>query len=249
MSNVIVVQSHTQPLPHAWLQTCIESVKKWAALNQFAYHYFDDELFSFIPVEIYENTKDQKVIATDLARLKILQDYLNKGFETVIWCDADFLIFNPNKFKLTEEAYALGREVWVQEDVNNSGKLVTHVKVHNAFMLYRKNNAFLDFYTETAEKLLIKNTGTIPPQFIGPKLLTALHNIAQCPVQETAGMLSPLVMKDIAAGGGEAIDMFRQKSVSKVYAANLCNSLFGEGGYSANVMDECLKVLFREQTI
>lgn len=249
MSKTIVIQSHCLPLPYAWLQLCIDSVKEWAAFHEFEYAFLDDELFNYISQAILDKTKQQKVIATDIARLRLIQRYLNEGYDTVVWCDADFVIFNAEKFILNEDAYALGREVWVQEDAKNPGKLSAHVKVHNAFMLYRKDNSFLDFYIETAEKLILQNQGSMPPQFVGPKLLTALHNIAQCPVQESAGMLSPLVIKDIASGAGEALELFKHKSKYPIHAANVCNSLFAKDEYSAKQLDQCLNVLFKDRAI
>jgi hypothetical protein len=72
--------------------------------------------------------------------------------------------------------------------VSQLWKLRAYVKVRNAFLMFRKGNHFLDFYTATAQRLLRLNQGSMPPQFIGPKLLTALHNVAICPVMETAGM-------------------------------------------------------------
>ncbi|MDH5447185.1 MAG: hypothetical protein OEY52_16670, partial [Gammaproteobacteria bacterium] len=160
--------------------------------------------------------------ATDLARLYVLKNYLLQGYEQVVWLDADFLVFDPEEFVLPTSQYAFGREVWVQKD--NSGKLRAYKKIHNAFMMFNKGNSFLDFYIETAERLLWKNTGSIPPQFIGPKLLTALHNIALFPVMEEAAMLSPLVVKDIIKGAGTALDMFIAQSPSKISGANLCVS-------------------------
>ena len=65
---------------------------------------------------------------------------------------------------------------------------------------------------ENFTSLLRLNQGRIPAQFIGPKWLTALHNIALCPVMESAAMLSPLVMRDYLAGQGEALRLFQKKS-------------------------------------
>ena len=177
----------------------MDSVKAWAKLNEFEYSCIGEELFDYVPAALLDKTKHQKVIATDLARLKALQDFITKGFDTVVWCDADFLIFKPEKFVLPNDLYAVGREIWIQEDKSDSNKLVAFVKVHNAFMMYKKGNSFLDFYTDTAQRLLSQNNGRMPPQFIGPKLLTSIHNVAQCPVLETAGMLNSLVVKDIAS--------------------------------------------------
>ena len=244
MSNTLVLQSHKKPLPYQWLARCMDSVKCWAQMNQFDYQYIGDDLFDYVPAPLLDKTKHQKVIATDLARLKALQDYITKGFDTVVWCDADFLIFTPEKFILPNELYSIGREIWVQEDKNDSNKLVTFVKVHNAFMMYKKGNSFLDFYTDTAERLLLQNNGRIPPQFIGPKLLTAIHNVVQCPVLETAGMLSPLVVKDIAIGGGAALDLFKQKSPQKILTANLCSSSYESDEVSEEEIEKCIINLY-----
>ncbi len=222
MSSTLVIQSHRSPLPFPWLEDCLQSVRQWAQHNQFDYLFLNNEFFDEVPQILLDKTRKQTVIATDLARLFKLQYYLRQGYQTVVWCDADFLIFDPEQFVLEPTSYALGREVWVQYD--KQGKLKSYSKVHNAFMLFRQGNSFLDFYTESAERLLRLTTGDIPPQFIGPKLLSAIHNIVRCPVQENAGMLSPLVLQDIAAGGGDALDLFIQQSAAPIAAGNLCSS-------------------------
>ena len=81
------------------------------------------------------------------------------------------------------------------------------------------------------------------PQFIGPKLLTALHNIIQCPVMETAGMLSPLVMRDLIEGQGTALNLFRQQSPSALAGANLSSSLTEREGFSEMEMETLVKQL------
>ncbi len=243
MLNTLILQSHRQPLPAEWMQECIASVQAWAKSNCFDYAFIGDELFDYVSDSILEKTKAQRVIATDLARLKALKSYLAKGYETVVWCDADFLIFLPEKLHLPDEKYAVGREVWVQNEKNNIKKLTAHVKVHNAFMMFKKGNSFLNFYIDTAERLLVNNIGSMPPQFIGPKLLTAVHNVAQCPVLESAGMLCPLVIKDIANGGGSALDFLQKKSLQPMAAANLCGSLFEKGEVSADEVNKCIRNL------
>jgi len=189
-----------------------------------------DEIFESLDSELIEKTATQKVIASDLARLKAIQQALAEGYQRVIWCDADFLIFNPQQFTLPESSFALGREVWIQED--NNKRLRAYTKVHNAFMIFSQGNHFLDYYTASAEQLLRANQGRMPPQFIGPKLLTALHNMVSCPVMETAGMLSPLVILDILKGDGKALQLFKQKSTTFPAGANLCSSVTASEGFS-----------------
>ena len=222
MLNTLVIQSHRSPLPYPWLTYCLDAVRRWCELNKYEYQFLGDDLFDFVPEDLLEKVKDQTVIAADIARLNVLRDALGKGFDTVVWLDADFLIFDPVNFVLPDELYAIGREVWIQYD--RQGRLKVYKKVHNAFLMFRQGNSFLNFYADTAERLLQQNHGGMPPQFIGPKLLTALHNITQLPVMESAGMLSPLVIKDIVRGEGEALQLFIEHSPCPIAGANLCTS-------------------------
>ncbi len=228
-SETLVIQSHSHPLPLHWLQICLDSVQNWAHRNQFDYRFVNDEtLFASLSTDLLDKTQNQKVIATDLGRLHLLQAGLMEGYQTVVWCDADFLVINPDNFIIPKSDYALGREVWVQR--NESGKLRSYKKVHNAFLMFRQGNHFLDFYADTAERLLRLNHGNMSPQFIGPKLLTALHNIVACPVMENAGMLSPLVIRDLLNGSGDAMALFKQKSSHRIDGANLSASMSDETG-------------------
>jgi len=243
LKQTLVIQSHRTPLPFAWLQECIDSVQTWAADSRFDYQWLSDEIFDSLDSELIEKTETQKVIASDLARLKAIQQALAKSYQRVVWCDADFLIFNAQQFILPESSFALGREVWIQED--NNQKLRAYSKVHNAFLMFCQGNHFLDYYTASAEQLLRANQGRMPPQFIGPKLLTALHNMIECPIMETAGMLSPLVIRDILAGDGKALRLFKQKSPSFPAGANLCSSVTASEGFGEVEMQCLIKKLKR----
>jgi len=245
MSDTLVIESHQSPLPYPWLGPCLDSVRNWCGLNEYEYRFMGDALFDAVPDSLLEKTRHQKVIATDLARLILLQQALSNGYQTVIWLDADFLIFNPAGFTIPDAPFALGREVWVQHD--KLGKLKAFKKVHNAFLMFRRGNHFLDFYADTAERLLSQNQGSMPPQFIGPKLLTALHNTAMLPVMETAGMLSPLVINAIVQGGGAALDLFRQRSPQPIAGANLCISSREKNAVSDAEMEQLINRLIENQ--
>ena len=228
MSDTLVIQSHRAPLPLPWLEPCLESVRAWAAARDFDYRFVGDELFDPVDPAIRAKTRDRIVIAADLARLHWLERTLAEGYACAIWCDADFLIFAPADFEPPATPYALGREVWVQVDAG--GRLKVHRKVHNAFLMFRRGNAFLDFYADSAKRLIALNRGRMPPQFVGPKLLTALHNVVQCPVMERAGMLGPRVLEDILAGGGPALELMLERSEVAPAGANLSASLASTSG-------------------
>lgn len=245
--KTLVLQSHTYPLPHTWIKLCIDSVKNWATANSYDYLFLGDEIFNSVDEDILEKTSSQPVIATDLARIISMKNHLSNGYDRVIWCDADFLIFAPANFSLLQEPYLLGREVWIQND--KECKLTAHIKVHNAFMMFQQGNSFLDFYIDNAKRFLIRNTGNVPPQFIGPKLLTAIHNIIQCPVLETAGMLSPSVINDIANKSGPALALFKQRSPQAITAANLCSSLYKDDSKNKKIIETTIDVLLSNQII
>jgi hypothetical protein len=244
MPATLVIQSHREPLPCTWLRRCLDSVAAWAHQNRYDYRYLGDEIFAPLDRELLAKTHIQRVIASDLARLVSLQQGLAEGFDRVVWCDADFLIFDAARFVLPDDDFALGREVWVQHDRQH--RLRSFVKVHNAFLMFRRGNHFLDFYQDSAERLLRLNQGSMPPQFIGPKLLTALHNIVQCPVMESAAMLSPMVIRDRLAGQGEALRLFQKKSSVAPAGANLSSSLTRSEGPGDHDMNRLIDLLLAD---
>lgn len=240
MARTLVIQSQAEPLPQAWMRQCLDSVRDWARGAGFEYRFVDDALFDFVDADLRDSIRDHKVIASDLARLRWAQQALEQGNQCVVWCDADFLIFDAPKFELPADDCAVGREIWVQRDGEG---LRVYPKVHNAFLMFRRGNALLDFYADTAARLLRLNRGNVPPQFIGPKLLSALHNIARFPVMDAAAMLSPAVIRDLLAGGGPALDRFREASPAAPAGANLSASLCRSEGLDESAMSRLIELL------
>lgn len=232
----------------------MDSVINWSDTNQYEYRFLDNSLFDYLDPALVVKLSEQRVIATDLARLYAIREGLKK-FDRVVWLDTDFLIFAPDQFLLPaqselKEGYMLGREVWVQQDKERPNKLKSYVKVHNAFLLFDRENSFLEFYLQHAERLLEQCDGPMPPQFIGPKLLTALHNVVGCPVLESAGMLSPLVIDDLLSKGEQccALNLMKKKSPMPMAGANLCRSLVVQGQRSSEDMESLVAKLLKNGT-
>lgn len=219
------------------------SVRDWANDKGFGYRFEDDALFARLPEDIFEKLlggeRKHVVVATDLARLYWLREVLESGAETALWLDADIFVCDPVRFTLPGSLFAVGREVWVQQGSDH--KLQSYKKVHNAYLLFRRDNPFLSYYLHAAEQIIRQHNGRhMVPQLIGPKLLTALHNVVQCPVAERAGMLSALVLRNVLEGGGDALRLFLQRSPECPAAVNLCGSSVQSGEVSA---DEMLAVI------
>ena len=205
------------------MQRCLDSVGAWAESRGFDYRFLDDEFFALAPDWLREKTAERPMVTADFARLIAIRRALAEGYDAAVWCDADFLIFAAERLDLPADSYAFGREVWIADDAD--GVPHANVKIHNAFMLFRQDNPFLDFYIHAAERMLHAHVGPMVPQFIGPKFLTSIHNMLQCPVVETAGMLSPPVIRDLLDGGGRSLELLRRRSQVRLAGVNLCASL------------------------
>jgi len=236
---ICVFQSHRSPLPHAWLQNCLASVKAWAESRHYDYRFVGDELFAVLPDDIRLRQDLSPVIRSDLARLRFAESLL-KDYQTVIWLDADTLVLSVEGLSPPEQLCSVGRENWIQMDAK--GRLRNYRKVHNAAMVFHRDGSLLPFYADSAERLLRANRAGMPAQFIGPKLLSALHNTVQLPVWESAAMMSPLVGLDLLGKGeGRALSMWHNAHQDNIAAVNLCSSSCARGDLSdaemANIID------------
>lgn len=223
--KTIVVQSHSSSRIVPWIASCLQSVKDWAERSGFDYRFLGDELFDQIPAWVRDMVGGQTVIATDLARLRLMQQCFREGYDRAIWLDADMLVFAPEHFTVGGGPHAVGREVWVQKE--DRGRLKAYRKVHNAYLMATKDDSFLPFYADSAEQMLARAKPPLVPQFIGPKLLTALHNLTGLQVEERAGMLSPLALRGVHDGGGEAHEMTVAGHGEQPAAYNLSASYCG----------------------
>jgi len=245
--KTVVYQSYRNNDVPDWIALCLQSVQSWADRIGADYRFYGDELFDRVPAWYLNKTKDRLVVATDLGRLMLAKELLAEGYDRVVWLDADMLVFAPECFDLKiDTQYAFGREVWIQRDEKD--RLKAYRKIHNAFFVFTQENSFLDFYIHSCLSIIQRIEGHMVPQIVGPKFLTAIHNIVACPVVEEAGMCSPLVIRDILKGGGPALDLFHQESPSCVFAVNMSASLEGVE-LSAQEMERVCRLLLARKEL
>jgi hypothetical protein len=238
--KTIIYQSFRRSNVPAWVETCIGSVRAWAEMRKFSYRFFDDEIFDRVPFWVLEKTGEYRQTATDLGRLILAQELLREGYDRVVWIDADVLIFSPIGFTVeTDQGFAFGRESWVQPNAN--GGIKVYKNVHNAISVFCKGNSFLEFYIHSSLNILKRADGPLVPQIIGPKFLTALHNIIGFNLIEDVGMASPLVIDDLANGGGVAWDLLEKTNPVHVSALNLCTSLVEKDVNGVHVSDSLVE--------
>ena len=239
MSETLVIQSYRTENVPAWINSCLGSVEAWASLCGLDYRFFGNEIFQRVPAWYRERAKGCLPVLTDLGRLILVREALGSGVGTVIWVDADILIFDPEKLRVDIDAeYAFSRELWVQPGARG---LKVYRNVHNAFCMFRQGNPFLDFYIHACLSVMRRVDSNVPNQIVGTKLLTAMHNIIGFPLVEQVGMASPLVLQDLSAGaGGPALTRLVAKSPVTLRAVNLCGSLVGQKVDGVSINDDLM---------
>ena len=221
--TTVVVQSCSAAQQAGWIGTCLDSARQWCDRQGYDYRFFGDEIFRLVPGWYRDKIGNRKPVATDYARLILMQKALEQGYEQVIWLDADVLVFDQSLELEFEGSCAFGQEVWVQA-VDET--FAARRNVHNAVCVFRKGCPVLPFLVYTVESIIRRiDPQHIAPQIAGPKLLTALHSICGFALLPQVGALSPDVVADMCEGGGPALNLLRRKSVIKPKAVNLCASL------------------------
>lgn len=241
--SVLLFQS-TRPGPRpSWLTLCLESAQALAQQRGWDYQLSGDELFEPLPTWFIKKVGERTPILSDLGRLLAAREHL-KQYERVVWLDADVLIFAPEQFTLPRGPFGFGRERWVQPK-GRGWKI--HRSVCNALCTFTRGDPFLDFYIYTCQSVIRRaDPDYIAPQMIGPKLLTALHHIADLPFTECIGSASPDLLIDITTGEGEALRAYTRDfeqtqqadGVNFEAGLNLCHSLVGVETYRGEVLSE-----------
>lgn len=221
MRTAVIQSFRTTDTPE-WISRCLDSVKQWCATRQYDWCFCGDELFARVPGWYMDKTGPGPV-AADYARLVLAQEKLAAGYDTVIWLDADTLVLDDALQLTTDRSCAFGQEFWVQEE---QGKLKVRRNVHNAVCLFHQGDVVLPFLAETVASIIRRaDPDHIAPQMVGPKLLTALHSLHDFALLPQVGALSPAVVTDLVAGGGQALAQLLAHTPVPLQAVNLCASL------------------------
>ena len=228
-----IIQSFREHNVPSWIETCLASVRDWADYHDFRYEFVGDELLDRVPEWYREKAGPKIPVVTDLGRLLWTQSCLNDDeaddeASIVVWLDADTYILAPKKLSIDMQgdSCVLGREYWLQRD--KKGKPRLYNNVHNAFCAFQKGSPVLPFLIYTVERLMAKVDGDfIAPQFVGPKLLTSLHNTIGFSVDPRFGAISPMLAEALVRSDQATLGALGDRSVPML-AANLSHSLSDE---------------------
>jgi len=147
----------------------------------------------------------------------------------VAWLDADTLILDPQSLRLCAETTCVfGQEYWLEA---KSGKNRIRKNVHNAYCAFRPDCPVLPFLIEVIQRMVRRvDARFLAPQFVGPKLLTHLHNTVDFELDARFGALSPAIVSTLGQGEGHLFREMRAAMSVPLMAANLCASLHDDQG-------------------
>lgn len=270
MTKTLVLQS-AQPQRAQWLDTCLASAESWAAQANYSYRFIGDELFDQVPDWYMRKVAGRMPIASDLGRLLWIKRLLEEGeADTVVWLDADVLVFAPTLLTIDPvSSCVFGQELWIQKKLSKGaamsdeksppqkGTWQARKNVHNALAAFRKDCPVLAFLIEVIQRMMRRvDANFIAPQMMGPKLLSNLHNLADFELMPSVGALSPEVILDLAGEldgheethpansqgiGQGALQALLSKQTEPLLAANLCSSLLGELSPDTQVQEDLMQ--------
>ena len=222
--KTLIVQSYRTTQVPGWIHTALSTVKQWTTSHHFDYQFLDDEFFNWAPAWVRQQFSSHLFPLTDLARLYLLKDGLKRGYQRVVWIDADVLIFDPENFSVdTAGGFAFCREHMLTQLPDGEIR-PERPGINNAVMVFEQNQPMLDFYLYAAESRL-KHT---PPSklqrtALGPDLLQKLSSVLPLELLTHVGLFTPLLMQELAAGHSRVAKLYAGQSGVPVTAANLCH--------------------------
>ena len=230
--RTLVIQSASDLDRPDWLIACVHSVERWARERGYDYRLWGDDALELTPRWYRAKLGGRLPIVADLARLLLIRDALANDYQRACWLDADVLLFAPQRLELPDnDECAFGREYWMQKD--RGGRWQVRRNVHNAICSFVAGCPVLPFLIRTTERIIARaDAEHIAPQMVGPKLLSALHNLTGFELIDTIGALSPAVLDDLERGGGEALRAM-PAAPEPLAGINLCASVNGDRNLAA----------------
>jgi len=202
----------------------LQSVAEWAKQSGFDYVFTGDEFFDYAPAWVRERCGAQIFPVTDLARLYLIREYLERGYDRAIWLDADVIVFAPQLMKVdTQSGYAFSHEIMLGEAPDGSIRL-SAPSINNAAMVFEAGHPMLEFYRFATEAVLRHAPpGEIERTAVGPQFLVALHGAMPLERLTSVGLFSPKLMEEIAQGGHNLCAAYARQFGYPMGAANLCH--------------------------
>jgi len=233
MSPITILQSAPADTP-AWIARCMTSVRQWADLHGYEYRVSGDELFDTISPDLRKKLAGRTPILADLARLDWITSVLLERGGLAVWIDADTVVLHA-PWQIPIDAHTVfGEECWIQKD--EDARWRAYLSPHNAFMGFSESSPVLPFLKYLSKSIIERaDPQFIAPQMIGPKLLKALHSLANFRLLPEAGALSPPLLAEWVGAHAAAMACYERADRPPLAMANLCSSLASVADHHENI--------------
>jgi hypothetical protein len=244
-SKTIVVQSFRAHDVPEWISRCLTSVRTWAALSKFQYKMMGDEFLDLVPDWYRRKARRYITVITDLARLVLLRQCLEEGFDRAIWVDADMAVFRPSILKVDPDlSYGYSREIWIEKKC--SAGLIATRKINNSACLFRNDDislAHLDEYICACKSIVAGLKELRDHTEVGTKFLTAQDREQPLPILRGFGLFSPTILQAFLDSDAEVLREFLKLQGDPICAANLCNFLRAKRKDGPGVPDKTYSIV------
>jgi hypothetical protein len=222
--RTLVLQSYRQHDVPEWIRLCLDSIEAWTKSCRFDYEFLDDRFFDYAPGWFREKCGVEHFYpVTDIARLHALRERLRRGYDRVIWFDADVLIFTPSALQINPGwGYAFCHEVMLS--VGPERIVPSAPSLNNAVMVFEKGNPMLDFYLFAAEQIVRHlDIARFSRTMIGPEFLRGLERAMPINFVVNVGQFTPPLLAAFASGDPGLPAIYRRAFGYPIAAANLCH--------------------------
>jgi hypothetical protein len=188
----------------------------------------DDSFLSLAPEWVRSRCGDNIYAVTDLCRLQLLKNMLEKGYDRAVWVDADVLVFAPENLKIaTEHGHGFAHELFFRFE--HDGHYTALESINNSVMVFEKGQMLLDQYIAAAFNALRQSPeGPIPRTALGPTVLQKAYPQHELDRIYGVGLFTLAMMYEIVHGGGNLISDYVCAVPEPLGAANLCHFLRNE---------------------
>ncbi len=219
--KTLVIQSFRPSAVPRWIERCIASVRDWAQSQGFDYRLFDDSVFALCGADYLARAGNNMRAIMNLARLELVKDAHESGYDRAIWIDADVLVFHPQLFRINVlERYAFVRETWVTRTPDR-WRAFQHV--NNSVFVCMKGEPDLEMLIALVRHIGVHRSITKSFQ-TGTYLLTGLEKSLGFETLDDVGMFSNHVVLALARNEDPAVSAQAIGHGTPVFAANLCAS-------------------------
>jgi hypothetical protein len=220
--KTLVIQSYRAVNVPAWIDRCLQSVRAWSAARDFDYQLVGDEGFQVCGDDYLSRVGDNIRSITNLARLILVRQAHDAGYDRAIWIDADIFVFAPEHLLVDlESRYAFARETWVARA--DGERWMAFAGVNNSVFVCMAGEPDLEFLIAATRHIAMHRQIRSNYQ-VGGDMIKGLHASLDFQTLDNVGMFSADIVDALARGDTAILHAQARLHGAPVYAANLCAS-------------------------